>query len=392
MQAQRIDLLVPMFLGAISFATGVMLLVSGATPAFGRRLAVLATTLPLWVVEASQLLASVLGVLLLFVARGLLRRLDAAWWLAMVIAVVGFVLSLAKGLAFIEAGVLGFLVFLLAMTRRQFERPASLFEERFTATWLVSIGTVLMAVFWVLFLAFRDVPYSRELWWQFEFYEKASRAMRATTAAALVAGAVALWQLLRPASGRISLPTPDDLRWAALIVRGQERSDAMLAMMGDKSLLFSRSRRAFLMYAKRGRSWVALYDPIGPREEWPALIAHFVGLADAHGGRAAFYQVRPDALPLYLEAGLKLMKLGEEACIALDTFGFGGAATRQSALCPQARRAGWAPRGDHRAAGRSRPSAYLARGVGFLVWWPERPREDAFPLQRSTPTISRPSR
>jgi phosphatidylglycerol lysyltransferase len=30
--------------------------------------------------------------------------------------------------------------------------------------------------------------------------------------------------------------------------------------------------------------------------------------------------VRPDALPLYLEAGLKLMKLGEEACIALGGF------------------------------------------------------------------------
>jgi phosphatidylglycerol lysyltransferase len=78
------------------------------------------------------------------------------------------------------------------------------------------------------------------------------------------------------------------------------------------------------MYAKRGRSWVALYDPVGPRQEWPELIACFVALAHAHGGRAAFYQVRPEALPLYLDAGLKLMKLGEEACIALDTFGLQG--------------------------------------------------------------------
>lgn len=323
-QSQRITQLVPIFLGVISFATGVMLLVSGATPAFGKRLAILATALPLWVVEASQLLDSMLGVLLLFVARGLLRRLDAAWWLAMVISVVGLALSLAKGLAFMEAGMLGFLVLLLAMTRRRFDRPASLFEERFTLPWLVSIGIVLMAAFWVLFFAFRDVPYSRELWWQFEFYEKASRALRATLGAALFAGAVALWQLLRPASGRLMPPTPDDLRLAARVVRAQERSDAMLAMMGDKSFVFSPSHRAFLMFAKRGRSWVALYDPIGPREEWPELIARFVALADAHGGRAAFYQVRPEALPFYLEAGLKLMKLGEEACIALDRFGLEG--------------------------------------------------------------------
>jgi phosphatidylglycerol lysyltransferase len=74
------------------------------------------------------------------------------------------------------------------------------------------------------------------------------------------------------------------------------------------------------MYSKRGRSWVALHDPIGPPEEAAELIGRFVALAAAHGGRAAFYQVRPDALPLYLEAGLKLMKLGEEATIRLPNF------------------------------------------------------------------------
>jgi phosphatidylglycerol lysyltransferase len=98
----------------------------------------------------------------------------------------------------------------------------------------------------------------------------------------------------------------------------------MLAMMGDKSFLFSPDRRAFLMYAKRGRSWVALYDPVGPREAWPGLIAELVRLAHAHDGRAAFYQVRADSLPLYLEAGLRLIKLGEEARVDLHDFGLEG--------------------------------------------------------------------
>jgi phosphatidylglycerol lysyltransferase len=320
----RLARLTPMFLGVITFAVGIMLLVSGATPAFGTRLAILQMALPLWAVESAQLLSSVFGAMLLFVANGLLRRRDAAWWLATVIAVVSLVLSLVKGLAFVEAGVLAFLLVLLGATRRRFDRPASLFQERFTLSWLVSIGIVLMAVFWVLFFAFRDVPYSHDLWWQFAFDEKASRALRATLGASLFAGAVALWQLLRPASGRLTLPTPEDLRTAALIVRAQARSDAMLAMMGDKSFVFSPSRQAFLMYAKRGRSWVALHDPVGPRAEWPWLIAQFVSLAHAHGGRAAFYQVRPEALTLYLDAGLKLMKLGEEACIGLDGFALEG--------------------------------------------------------------------
>ncbi|CAM2151167.1 phosphatidylglycerol lysyltransferase [Pararobbsia alpina] len=312
--------LVPLFLGIFAFVVGGMLVISGATPAFRYRLLCLQTVVPLWVLESSQLLASVFGVALLFVARGLMRRLDAAWWITMAVAVANLVLSLAKGLAFVEVGVLGVLILLLIVTRKRFDKTSSLFGEPFTALWLVCVAIVLALAFWVLFFAFRDVPYRDDLWWQFAFDERAPRALRATLAAALVGLAFAFGQLLRPSAGRFVAPHHDDLRDAQRIILAQARSDAGLAMMGDKSFLFSESREAFLMYAKHGRTWAALHDPVGAAEEWPALIAKFVALAHAHGGRAAFYQVRADALPLYLDAGLSLMKLGEEAHIALDDF------------------------------------------------------------------------
>jgi phosphatidylglycerol lysyltransferase len=312
--------LVPMLLAVVTFAIGMMLIFSGATPAFGKRLAILAQYVPLWVLETSNMAGSLTGVLLLFVARGLFHRLDAAWWFALVLAVLGLAVSLAKGLAFVEASILLFLIVVLLTTRRHFTRPASLFDRPFSPGALVSIAIVLGVAVWVLLFSFRNVPYSNDLWWEFAFDSKASRALRTTLGATLLGAGIALWQMLRLAPGRAALPTAEDLREAERIVRGQERADAMLAMMGDKSLLFSDTRRTFLMYAKRGRSWVALHDPVGPREEWPALIARFVALAHAHAGRAAFYQVRSDALPLYLEAGLTLMKLGEEARVALADF------------------------------------------------------------------------
>ena len=42
------------------------------------------------------------------------------------------------------------------------------------------------------------------------------------------------------------------------------------------------------------------------------------------GGRAAFYQVRPDSLPIYLDAGLRVVKVGEEACLGLEDFSLEG--------------------------------------------------------------------
>jgi phosphatidylglycerol lysyltransferase len=322
--ADGVSQLAPLFLAIFTFVTGGMLVISGATPAFAHRIAVLQTIVPLWVLESSQLLGSLLGVSLLFVARGLLRRLDAAWWLALLIASASLALSFAKGLAFVEAGVLCVLIALLFVTRHRFNRHSSLFAERFTPGWLASVGCVIALAVWVLLFAFRDVQYSHSLWWQFAFDERAPRALRATLGAGMLAAGLALWQLLRPAAGRFVMPASEDLAEAARIVRAQERSDAGLALMGDKSFLFSENRNAFLMYAKRGRTWAALHDPVGPREEWPTLVRKFVELAHAHGGRAAFYQVRADALPLYLDAGLTLMKLGEEARVMLKDFDLKG--------------------------------------------------------------------
>ncbi|CAH2601087.1 putative membrane protein [Rhodovastum atsumiense] len=317
---RAVDQLAPPFLGVITFAIGAMLLVSGATPSFRQRLDLLSMAAPLWLVEASHFLGSLVGVVLLFVARGLFHRLDGAWWLAMVLTSVSLVLSLAKGLAFGEATLLLCLLLTLWGVRPRFNRPASLLQHPLTPGWLMAIATVTIVAVWSMLFAFRDTAYTHDLWWQFAFDARAPRALRATVAAAAFATGLALWVLLRGASARAVPPSAQDLLDAAQIIRTQERSSALLALMGDKSFLFSASRRAFLMYACRGRSWIALYDPVGPREEWAELIWRFVELADSQDGRVAFYQVRPENLPLYLDAGLRLIKLGEEAVIRLDDF------------------------------------------------------------------------
>jgi type IV secretory pathway VirJ component len=96
--------------------------------------------------------------------------------------------------------------------------------------------------------------------------------------------------------------------------------------MGDKSFIFSDSGLGFLMFATCGRTWAALGDPVGPPTEWPDLMWRFIELADSHGGRAAFYQIPASSLPLYLDAGLKILKLGEEARVSLPSFTLEGSA------------------------------------------------------------------
>ena len=318
--------LAPSFLAAATFAVGATLVVSGAMPAFIGRLQILRLHVPLWAVETSHLLGSVAGLVLLFAARGLLHRLDGAWWLAWSMALLSIPFSLVRGLTIIAPTVAMVLLIGLVAARAQFDRRASLLSQPLTAGWLVAIGGVVVAMIWILFFAFRDVGYADQLWWQFEFDATASRALRTVLGVAVLGLVLGVWQLLRPAAGHLRPPTPAELTQARRIAACQPRPDALLAQMGDKSLLFSDLGETFVMFGRHGRTWAALGDPIGPADEWAELVWSFIELAAAHGGRAAFYQIPPTSLPLYLDAGLKVMKLGEEARISLPRFTLEGGA------------------------------------------------------------------
>ena len=149
----------PTFIGVLAFAAGIMLLVSGATPTFGQRLSLLSSHLPLWAVETSHFLGSLIGVMFLFVARGLLDRRDGAWRLAFALTIASLGFSVAKGLAFGEAGFLSILAMLMLATRPQFHRPTSMLDQPFTLGWFAAVGLVIAAAFGILFLAFHNLGF-----------------------------------------------------------------------------------------------------------------------------------------------------------------------------------------------------------------------------------------
>jgi phosphatidylglycerol lysyltransferase len=82
------------------------------------------------------------------------------------------------------------------------------------------------------------------------------------------------------------------------------------------------------MYGISGRSWVSLGDPVGPPEIRQELAWRFREAADVHRGLTVFYEVGADDLPLYLELGLSLRKLGEEARVAVADFSLAGGARK----------------------------------------------------------------
>ncbi len=148
-----------------------------------------------------------------------------------------------------------------------------------------------------------------------------------------VGGGVALAATISVLAGRRAMrawrqrgpaPDRDDLRRATDIVAGQDNAAAGLVRLGDKKLLFSDCGQAFIMYGCRGRSMVALFDPVGPRHLWEALALKFRVEAERMMLRPVFYQVSADFLPVAVEIGMQPYKIGEEAAIDLTAFSLAG--------------------------------------------------------------------
>ncbi|HYQ38256.1 MAG TPA: bifunctional lysylphosphatidylglycerol flippase/synthetase MprF [Pseudomonas sp.] len=307
-------------LALLVFLSGVVLLFSGATPAVDERLELLDFLVPPSLVEASHFAASLVGVLCLVLAQGLRRRLSAAWALTLVLLLTGAILSLLKGVDWEEASLLSLTAFLLALFRPVFYRPSRLLDMPFSPVNLAASACVLVTSVWLMFFAFQDVPYEHELWWQFALDANAPRALRASLGSGLLLAGLAVAWLLHPARLTILEPSTGELLRAAEIVRASNQPDGSLVLTGDKGLLFHPAGDAFLMYARYGRSLVALFDPIGPAQRRAELIWQFRDLCDLHRARPVFYQVRAENLPNYMDIGLSALKLGEEARVDLARF------------------------------------------------------------------------
>jgi phosphatidylglycerol lysyltransferase len=323
----------PRVLSAFTFLSGIVLLVSGATPASPGRLDQLDRVLPLGIIETSHFIGSVAGAGLLIVSQGLARRLDAAYYLATLLIVVGMAASLLKGFDIEEAALLFAVLLVLYRARPAFDRRAALFETRFSAGWIAAVTGAIGASVSLGLFAFKHVDYAAQLWWRFELSGEASRFLRGSVGAAVGVLLVALARLIRQPPHDVTAPGNDDLNRAAGIITAQTATSGNLVFLRDKGLLFNDERDAFLMYGVQARTWVAMGDPVGPEPAMSELIRRFLERADDFGAAPVFYEVGARHLHRYVDFGLALVKLGEEARVNLAAFsldGGQGAGFRQS--------------------------------------------------------------
>jgi phosphatidylglycerol lysyltransferase len=319
--------LAPPLLAALVFTGGLVLLVSGALPAVHDRIFWLADVLPLPFIEASHFSASLAGTALILVSPAINARLRSGFIAARLLLVGGAVFSILKGVDYEEAAILTVIAGVLQYCRPAFYRRAGVFDAPFQRLWLAAAMVALALSLWAGFFAYKHVPYSTDLWWEFAWKGNAPRFLRASVGAMVILVAVAAWRLLAaPVRAHGESVLPRDVADRAFAVA--PRADSALAYTGDKHFIVSASADAFLMYRVQGRTWVVMGDPVGPAAAWSELVWRIRAECDAAHGRLCFYQASTEMLPLLVELGLQTMKYGEEAHVPLDRFTLDGPAAK----------------------------------------------------------------
>ncbi len=274
--------------------------------------------------EGGTLGSMLVGTLLVVLSHGLMRRVRLAYGATLMALAVGVGAALLNDRDYETAALLIGAALALAPFRSAFHRRSALTEGLFSPRWIAMLLGLVAAAGTFFFLGHEATPYSNALWVDFSSHSPTPRALRAGLLGSVVVLGFLLVLALRPTRRARLIDAPADPETVAGIVAAQHVPQAWLALTGDKQLMLADPPEAFVMFARRGGLCVALGDPVGPTEAAETIAWEFFERARRDGLTPMFYEVSQRYLPLWIEMGFSLHKVGEEAVIDLTEFSLAG--------------------------------------------------------------------
>ncbi len=192
---------------------------------------------------------------------------------------------------------------------------------------------------------------------------------------ALLAAMIALMRSQRRAS---LMSADDEPRIRALVSESGEDSLAYFATRRDKSVVFAANGRAAITYRVDLGVCLASSDPIGPPDHWPGAIKAWQELVDTYGWTPAVIGASEVGATAYARAGLRVIRLGDEAILETREFRLDGRDMRPVRQAVQRlERMGYRTRVRRHA---DIPDADLIQLIGKIDAWRDTETERGFSM------------
>jgi len=324
------------------FATGVLDILVALAPPLRGRLTSLAQFLPLSVAQTAGAFVALTGIILMMLARGVLRGQWRPWIGAVLLLGISSLLHVVHAVSF-GAVLLSTAVLILALTEWRSFRGET--DRTSTASGFVTLVFGGLAALLTAFVVTEATNVHKPLpgvgtvlgalLERFAGITTISLPDRVNDWVAPVLTSVGitlviafLYLLTRPVVDRRHLQARSaaratDLERARDIVARHGRGTLdYFALRDDKQFFFTQD--SLVAYAVFGGICIASPDPIGPAVERRRAIEDFWAFADSKGWGVGVVGAAEEWLPLYLAAGMRSIYIGDEAVVDVTNFSLAG--------------------------------------------------------------------
>ncbi|WP_438446337.1 bifunctional lysylphosphatidylglycerol flippase/synthetase MprF [Gorillibacterium sp. sgz5001074] len=310
-------------LSSLVLFSGLVLLVSAATPGILDRMLLLHHWVTPLTMKFSHQITVIMGLLLITLSRGIWHKLRRAYTLTLVMLGIGAFFSILKGLDVEEALFLSAVALLLYISRSRFYRRRWSYSRWSVVYWILLTACVAGA-FYLLGDLLNPTPghWLGRHKWAAAFFLKDRELLRSAVVG--FAGTwviLTFWIWLSPKGTPHSPPNQEDYeRLSELLARYPGNPLTHLLYLGDKSFFWSHAGDVLIPYGRYRNSLIVLGDPIGNPYGLKEALREFRTFADQWAMNPVLYQISARYLTLYHEFGYRFFKLGEEGFVSLQEF------------------------------------------------------------------------
>lgn len=321
-----------LLLGAVGLA-------SSASRSFHQRMRLFESTLPKGVLNLATAAEIIVGVLLIVLSFALARRNHAAYLLTELLLLVSLVLSIIKGLDYIQG--LGSLIMFVSffLIRQEFyARPV----RRVVTRALLVFGQLILLSFAIgiaLIIApdrlfGGEVPFPKMLLTvihglvgiagpvRFISHREQDIFDYSMAGLGLLTVIAPILTLLQPSPPKPRMTQEDEAGLRGLLAEfGDRDSVGYFALREDKSVIWSNTRKAAITYRVVGGCALASGDPIGNPDAWPQVMHAFMDLCARNGWTPVAVGCSEEAGEIWVrETEMTALEIGDEAVVHVDEY------------------------------------------------------------------------
>ena len=335
----------PRIIGRAAYLVGIIDILANVLRPFKASAEKIDTYLPLIANSTAFATAVFTGIILIIVARGLIRRKKRAWGITVAVLIINLASDLFRSRSHpLQLGIVAALLLVLLIFRNEFyavSDPSTKFQP-FRA-FLIGLIAVIVAGIFILYFRHSSQIVGNPSFANIiltvlegligisgpvEFTSEAISNTFDITLLLLGIGTliIPLWLFFRHVE-EIKTMTQDELLLIKELLNQDGESDSLgyFATRRDKSVVWSANKKAGIAYRIQGGVMLASGDPFGEFSLWPEVIENFLQIAKAHAWTPAVMGAGDRGGEVWVErAGMLAIEIGDEAIINVADFSLEG--------------------------------------------------------------------